>query len=122
MPFSGELEMRLAEVLVMTGDRDGAFDELGKLTKLPFGVNHGDSKLNPMWDDLRDDPRSTVSWRSSLCLWQLPLTSVPRRLAFPRTDSMFGSRSSNSLTFSSAENAEHGKNGTRKPELICANL
>ena len=31
-------EMRLAEVLVMTGDRDGAFDELGKLTKLPFGA------------------------------------------------------------------------------------
>ena len=50
-------EMRLAEVLVMTGDRDGAFDELGKLTKLPFGLNHGDLKLNPMWDDLRDDPR-----------------------------------------------------------------
>ena len=50
-------EMRLAEVLVMTGDRDGAFDELGKLIKLPFGVNQGDLKLNPMWDDLRDDPR-----------------------------------------------------------------
>ena len=50
-------EMRLAEVLVMTGDRDGAFDELGKLTKLPFGVNQGDLKLNPMWDDLRNDPR-----------------------------------------------------------------
>jgi len=50
-------EMRLTEVLVMTGDRDGAFDKLGKLTKLPFGVNQGDLKLNPMWDDLRNDPR-----------------------------------------------------------------
>ena len=51
-------EMRLAAVLVMTGDRDAAFDKLGKLVKLPFGViNHGDLKLNPMWDDLRDDPR-----------------------------------------------------------------
>jgi eukaryotic-like serine/threonine-protein kinase len=50
-------EMRLAQVLAMTGDRDGAFDKLGKLVKLPFSLNHGDLKLNPMWDDLRDDPR-----------------------------------------------------------------
>ena len=50
-------ENRLAQVLAVTGDRDGAFDKLGKLVKLPFGLNHGDLKLNPMWDDLRDDPR-----------------------------------------------------------------
>ena len=50
-------EMRLAQVLVMIGDRDGAFDELGKLVKLAFGLNHGDLKLNPMWDDLRNDSR-----------------------------------------------------------------
>jgi Flp pilus assembly protein TadD len=50
-------EIRLAQVLAMTGDRDGAFDKLGKLVKLPFGLNYGDLKLNPMWDDLRDDPR-----------------------------------------------------------------
>ena len=50
-------EIRLAQVLAKTGDRDGAFDKLGKLVKLPFGLNHGDLKLNPMWDDLRDDPR-----------------------------------------------------------------
>jgi serine/threonine protein kinase len=49
--------MRLAQVLVMTGNRDGAFDNLGKLVKLPFGLNDGDLKLNPIWDDLRDDPR-----------------------------------------------------------------
>jgi Tfp pilus assembly protein PilF len=52
-----DCEMRLAEVFVLTGDRDGALDKLSKLVKLPFGVNHGDLKLNPMWDDLRDDPR-----------------------------------------------------------------
>ena len=34
-------EMRLAQVLAMTGDRDGAFDKLGKLVKLPFGLTHG---------------------------------------------------------------------------------
>ena len=50
-------ENRLAQVLVKTGDRDGAFNLLGKLVKLPFGLNYGDLKLNPMWDDLRDDPR-----------------------------------------------------------------
>jgi eukaryotic-like serine/threonine-protein kinase len=50
-------EIRLAQVLAVTGDRDGAFDKLGKLVKLPFGLNYGDLKLNPMWDDLRDDPR-----------------------------------------------------------------
>ena len=50
-------EMRLAQVLAMTGHRDGAFNKLGKLVKLPFGLNHGDLKLNPLWDDLRNDPR-----------------------------------------------------------------
>jgi eukaryotic-like serine/threonine-protein kinase len=50
-------ENRLAQVMAVTGDRDGAFEKLGKLVKLPFGLNYGDLKLNPMWDDLRDDPR-----------------------------------------------------------------
>ena len=50
-------EIRLAQVLVLTGDRDGAFDKLSKLAKLPFALTHGDLKLNPVWDDLRDDPR-----------------------------------------------------------------
>jgi hypothetical protein len=50
-------EIRLAQVLAMTGDRDGAFEKLSKLVKLPFSLTHGDLKLNPMWDDLRDDPR-----------------------------------------------------------------
>jgi tetratricopeptide (TPR) repeat protein len=50
-------EIRLAQVLAMTGDRDGAFDKLGKLVKLPFGLNYTDLKLNPMWDDFRNDPR-----------------------------------------------------------------
>ena len=51
-------EMNLAAVLVMTGDRDATFDKLNKLVKLPFGViNYGDLKLDPVWDDLRDDPR-----------------------------------------------------------------
>jgi serine/threonine protein kinase/tetratricopeptide (TPR) repeat protein len=50
-------EMNLVAVLAMTEDRDATFDQLNKLVKLPFGLNHGDLKLNPVWDDLRDDPR-----------------------------------------------------------------
>jgi tetratricopeptide (TPR) repeat protein len=49
-------EIRLAQVLAMTGDRDGALEKLSKLVKLPFSLTHGDLKLNPVWDDLRDDP------------------------------------------------------------------
>jgi tetratricopeptide (TPR) repeat protein len=50
-------EMRLALVLAMTADRDAIFDNLSKLVKLPFSLTYGDLKLNPMWNDLRDDPR-----------------------------------------------------------------
>jgi TolB-like protein/Tfp pilus assembly protein PilF len=50
-------EIRLAQVQAMTGDRNGALETLSKLVKLPFGLNYGDLKLNPMWDYLRDDPR-----------------------------------------------------------------
>jgi tetratricopeptide (TPR) repeat protein len=51
-------EMNLAAVLVMVGDRDATFDKLSKLVKLPFGIiNYGDLKLDPVWDDFRDDPR-----------------------------------------------------------------
>ena len=50
-------EWRLVQVLASTGDRDGALEMLSRLVKLPFSPNYGDLKLNPMWDDLRDDPR-----------------------------------------------------------------
>jgi hypothetical protein len=50
-------EMNLAAALFMTGDHDATFDKLSKLVKLPFALNHGDLKLNPVWDDLRNDPR-----------------------------------------------------------------
>ncbi len=50
-------ELNLVATLLMTGDRDATFDKLSKLVKLPFSLTHGDLKLNPVWDDLRDDPR-----------------------------------------------------------------
>jgi hypothetical protein len=70
--------MRFAQVLALTQDRDGAFDKLSKLVNQPFSfVNYGDLKLNPMWDDLRDDPRfDPYPNRVLLCPWRLVLTSV----------------------------------------------
>jgi len=50
-------EMQLVAALVMTGDRDATFDKVSELVKLPFSLTHGDLKLNPSWDDFRDDPR-----------------------------------------------------------------
>jgi serine/threonine protein kinase/TolB-like protein/Flp pilus assembly protein TadD len=51
-------QMQLVAVLVMIGDRDAIFEQLSKLVKLPFGLlSHGDLKLNPVWDEIRDDPR-----------------------------------------------------------------
>jgi hypothetical protein len=50
-------QMQLVAALAMTEDCDATFDELSKLVKLPFGLTHGDLKLNPVWDDLRSDPR-----------------------------------------------------------------
>jgi hypothetical protein len=62
--------MRLAQVLALTGDRDGAFDKLSKLVNQPFSfINYGDLKLNPMWDDLRTTP----------------LRSYPNRVCFALT-------------------------------------
>ena len=65
-------EMNLAAVFVMIGDRDATFDKLTKLVKLPFGViNYGDSKLDPVWDDLRGDRRFDRILRSPMSLWRL---------------------------------------------------
>jgi tetratricopeptide (TPR) repeat protein len=50
-------EMRFAQVLAWVGDRDRAFDKLSELVNQPFCLNYGDLKFNPMWDDLRNDPR-----------------------------------------------------------------
>jgi tetratricopeptide (TPR) repeat protein len=68
-------EMRLAQVLVLTRDREGAFEELSKLVKLPFSsINYGELKFSPMWDDLRQDPR----FERLLTESALPLVSNPK--------------------------------------------
>lgn len=48
----------LAVVYTWTGEKDLAFETLFVLAKTPGGHIHvGDLKLNPDWDNLRDDPR-----------------------------------------------------------------
>ncbi|HZJ39058.1 MAG TPA: hypothetical protein VFD18_07785, partial [Chthoniobacterales bacterium] len=51
-----DCEMRLAQVLALTGNRDGVFAKLSEIVNQPFGLNYGDLKLNPMWDNIRGDP------------------------------------------------------------------
>jgi TolB-like protein len=48
---------RLAIVYAWAGERDAALQLLASLVKLPAGPSAGDLKLNPVWDDLRSDPR-----------------------------------------------------------------
>ena len=47
----------LAVVYAWTGDIDLAFETLGPLTKVPFGITYGELKRDPQWEPLRQDPR-----------------------------------------------------------------
>jgi TolB-like protein/predicted Zn-dependent protease len=60
------LEIFLAIVYMWAGERDAALEQLGQMAKLPAasvwfncpaGASAGDFKLNPLWDELRNDPR-----------------------------------------------------------------
>jgi serine/threonine protein kinase/Tfp pilus assembly protein PilF len=55
-------EILLAITYMWTGDRDAALQQLAEAAKFPSGdpwssLAAGDLKLNPIWDDLRNDPR-----------------------------------------------------------------
>lgn len=39
------------------GDRGAALARLEAVVKRPRGATYGDLNLNPMWDELRSDPR-----------------------------------------------------------------
>jgi TolB-like protein/class 3 adenylate cyclase/Tfp pilus assembly protein PilF len=64
---SPDLGTLLAIVYVWTGERDAALQQLTELVKLPSsatlypscpaGLTAGELKLNPLWDELRNDPR-----------------------------------------------------------------
>jgi tetratricopeptide (TPR) repeat protein len=47
----------LAVVYAWTGDLDLAFETLGPLTEVPYGIFYGDLKRDPRWEPLRQDPR-----------------------------------------------------------------
>jgi serine/threonine protein kinase/tetratricopeptide (TPR) repeat protein len=47
----------LAAIYAWTGEKDLAFETLFTLVKLPRGLSYGELKLDPTWDNLRDDPR-----------------------------------------------------------------
>jgi hypothetical protein len=48
---------QLAGVYAQAGETDRAFNLLGKVIKIPFGVTYGSLKLDEVWDPLRGDPR-----------------------------------------------------------------
>jgi serine/threonine protein kinase/TolB-like protein/Flp pilus assembly protein TadD len=47
----------LALAYAWLGERDRAIEQLSSIINVPNGPSFGDLKLNPMWDDLRGDPR-----------------------------------------------------------------
>jgi serine/threonine protein kinase/tetratricopeptide (TPR) repeat protein len=52
-----ELVKNLALVYAWAGERDRAMEHLSALVKLPVGPTVGELKFDPVWDDLRSDPR-----------------------------------------------------------------
>jgi tetratricopeptide (TPR) repeat protein len=61
-----DTKIRLAIVYLWSGEREAALRELSQVAKgpawIPFppfcpGMSAGDLKLNPLWDELRGDPR-----------------------------------------------------------------
>src|SRR4029077_15896103 len=60
------IQIILAVVYMWSGERDAALEQLMETAKLPVqppgiaffpGLSAGELKLNPLWDDLRKDPR-----------------------------------------------------------------
>jgi hypothetical protein len=51
------LRANLAFVYAWTNELDLAFETLGPLTTVAYGIYYGELKLDPRWDPLRKDPR-----------------------------------------------------------------
>jgi tetratricopeptide (TPR) repeat protein len=49
--------MVLAEVYALLGEREGALEQLKQVAHLPAGPDYGRLKFDPIWDELRADPR-----------------------------------------------------------------
>jgi tetratricopeptide (TPR) repeat protein len=51
------LAVNLASVYALTDEPDLAFDQLAQSIQAPGGISYGYLKLDPRWDDIRQDPR-----------------------------------------------------------------
>ena len=54
---AAEIATLLAITYMWTGEHDSALQELARVAKMPGGPTAGDLKLNPVWDEIRADPR-----------------------------------------------------------------
>ena len=54
---AADIAPTLATAYLWVDQREDALRLLDQFAKLPFGPTTGDLKLNPVWDDLRADPR-----------------------------------------------------------------
>jgi TolB-like protein/Tfp pilus assembly protein PilF len=52
-----DIVKNLAIVYAWTGELDLSFETLAPLTKMAFGINYGELKRDPLWNQLRTDPR-----------------------------------------------------------------
>jgi serine/threonine protein kinase len=52
-----DLAVDLAQVYAWAGERDLAFQQLARLVKTPKALHYGGLKLDPIWNDLRGEPR-----------------------------------------------------------------
>jgi serine/threonine protein kinase/Flp pilus assembly protein TadD len=52
-----DLAVDLAKVYAWTGERDLAFQQLDRLVRAPKALHYGPMKLDPIWNDLRGEPR-----------------------------------------------------------------
>jgi tetratricopeptide (TPR) repeat protein len=48
---------KLARAYALLGERERALEQLSVIAKVPAGATCGDLKFDPVWDELRDDPR-----------------------------------------------------------------
>ena len=48
---------KLAKGYALLGEKDLALEQLSLVSKVPAGATYGDLKFDPVWDELRDDPR-----------------------------------------------------------------
>jgi serine/threonine-protein kinase len=52
-----ENRLWLAVTYAWTGEQQLAIEQLSSVATLPNGPTYGELKLDPLWDDLREDPR-----------------------------------------------------------------